>query len=59
LWTVEDGRLQQRTVTLGHRLLDGRFEITTGVPDNALVVSQLRNGLRVGRSAKVASEKIP
>jgi HlyD family secretion protein len=53
VWTVEDGRLQQHVVTLGHRLLDGRFEITTGVPDNAFVVSQLRNGLRVGRAAKV------
>ncbi|MDP3694307.1 efflux RND transporter periplasmic adaptor subunit [Bradyrhizobium sp.] len=59
VWTVEDGRLQQHTVTLGHRLLDGRFEITGGVPDNALVVSQLRSGLRVGRAAKVAAGKSP
>jgi HlyD family secretion protein len=59
VWTVEDGRLQQRMVTLGHRLLDGRFEIATGVPDNALVVSQLRNGLRVGRAAKVTGGKAP
>jgi HlyD family secretion protein len=59
VWIVEDGRLQQHTVTLGHRLLDGRFEIATGVPDNALVVSQLRNGLRVGRAAKMAGEKAP
>lgn len=59
VWTVEDGRLQQHIVTLGHRLLDGRFEITSGVPDKALVVSQLRNGLRVGRAAKVAGGKAP
>jgi HlyD family secretion protein len=32
VWTVEDNRLQQHMVTLGHRLLDGRFEITGGVP---------------------------
>ena len=51
---VEDGRLQQHEVTLGHRLLDGRYEITGGVPDKALVVTQLRSGLRVGRAAKIA-----
>jgi len=40
-------------VTLGHRLLDGRYEIIGGVPDKVLVVAQLRNGFRVGRAAKV------
>jgi len=59
VWTVEDGRLQQRSVTLGHRLLDGRFEITGGVPDGTLVVSALRSGLRAGRSAKLAGGKAP
>ena len=51
VWTVEDGHLQQHEVTLGHRLLDGRYEITGGVPDKARVVVQLRSGLRVGRAA--------
>lgn len=54
VWTVEDGRLRQRAVTLRHRLLDGRYEITEGVPENAAVLSQLRNGLRAGRFAKSA-----
>jgi HlyD family secretion protein len=54
VWTVEDGRLAQRKVTLGHRLLDGRYEITGGVPQGAEVVTQLRGGLRVGRAAHVA-----
>ena len=53
VWTVEDGHLQQHEVTLGHRLLDGRYEITGGLPDNADVVTQLRSGLRVGRAAKI------
>jgi HlyD family secretion protein len=56
VWTDEDGRLQQREVTLGHRLLDGRYEITGGVPAKALVVTQLRGGLRAGRAATIASE---
>lgn len=57
VWTVEDGHLQQREVTLGHRLLDGRYEIVGGVPDKAVVVAQLPNGLRVGRAANIAAAK--
>ena len=56
VWTVEEGRLQQRQVTLGHRLLDGRYEITGGVPAGAAVVTQLRSGLRDGRAATIAKE---
>ena len=56
VWTVEDGHLQQRAVTLGHRLLDGRYEITGGVPDKAQVVAQLRSGLRAGRAAIVEAK---
>jgi len=56
IWTVEDGHLQQHSVTLGHRLLDGRYEITGGVLEKAMVVTQLRSGLRAGRAATIASE---
>jgi HlyD family secretion protein len=56
VWTVEDGRLQQREVTLGHRLLDGRYEITGGVPDKAVVAAQLSSRLRVGRATKITAE---
>ncbi len=56
VWTVEDGHLQQHEVTLGHRLLDGRYEIAGGLPDKARVVVQLRSGLRVGRAATIAEE---
>jgi HlyD family secretion protein len=55
VWTVEDGRLQLREVSLGHRLLDGRYEITGGVPAGAQVVTQLSSGLRSGRAATIAS----
>jgi HlyD family secretion protein len=54
VWTIENGRLAQRRVTLGHRLLDGRYEIVGGVPDGAKVVSVLRSGLRAGRGAVIA-----
>ena len=50
------GRLRCAPHGAGHRLLDGRYEITGGVPDNAVVVSQLRSSLRVGRVAKISEE---
>jgi HlyD family secretion protein len=56
IWTVEDGRLQKQEVTLGQRMLDGRYEIAGGLPDKALAVDQLRSGLRIGRAANIAAE---
>jgi HlyD family secretion protein len=53
VWTVEDGRLQRRSVTFGHRLLDGRYEITEGLPDGAAVLIRLPSGLRVGRAVTI------
>ena len=55
VWTVEDGTLHQRAVTLGHRLLDGRHEITGGVPEGAKVVTEPVRGMREGRAARVDS----
>jgi HlyD family secretion protein len=59
VWTVENGRLQRRDVTLGHRLLDGRYEVTGGIPANAAVVTQPQSELRVGRAANVAERPLP
>jgi HlyD family secretion protein len=57
-WTVEHGRLQQREVGLGHRTLDGRVEIVSGVPEGAEIADGPIAGLKVGRKATiVASEK--
>ncbi len=57
VWTVENGTLRQHVVTLGHRLLDGRYEITGGVPAGAKVVTKFGRGLRVGRGAKIVDTK--
>jgi len=53
VWTAEGGYLRQRDVTLGHRLLDGRYEITGGVPEDARVVARSAGGLREGRAATI------
>ncbi len=56
VWVIEDGRLRTHEVTFGHRLLDGRYEVTGGLPDKSQVVVQLRSGLRAGRAARIAEE---
>jgi HlyD family secretion protein len=53
VWTVEDGQLARRKVTLGHRMLDGRIEILGGIPDGVHVLARLPTGLRVGRAAVI------
>ncbi len=59
VWTVEDGQLEQRKVTLGYRLLDGELEIRGGVPTGARVVTETVSGLRIGRAAKIAASTAP
>jgi HlyD family secretion protein len=54
VWTVENGRLQRRTVSFGHRTEDSLLEITGGLPEGAKVVTAVAPGLRVGRSARLA-----
>jgi HlyD family secretion protein len=58
-WTVENGRLQQRKVGLGHRTLDGRVEIVSGVPEGAEIVNGSTSGLRVGRRVTIAAREEP
>ncbi len=55
VWTVEDGRLAQRQVQLGHRLLDGQYEITGGLPEGAKVANAVDSKFRIGRSAFIKS----
>jgi HlyD family secretion protein len=52
VWTVENGRLARRQVTLGPELLDGRLPIVDGLPPGAVVVAAPVRGLRVGRAAE-------
>jgi HlyD family secretion protein len=54
VWVVKDGRLEQRAVEVGHRMLDGRFEIVGDFADGALVVSSPDTGFRIGRAATIA-----
>jgi HlyD family secretion protein len=50
-WTLEEGRLRQRRVSIGQRTLDGRIEIVSGSPEGADIVAGPGQGLRIGRKA--------
>jgi HlyD family secretion protein len=54
VWTVENGRLGKRKVSLGERLLDGRVQITSDV--QGLVVTDSRSDLREGRAARAVAD---
>lgn len=59
VWTVEDGRLQRRSVTFRHRTEDARLEITGGLNSGAEVVTELGTGFREGRRARIVTEAGP
>ena len=57
IWSLEDGRLQRRQVALGHRLLDGRYEIVGGLPETSTPIIELPRGLREGRAATATVQR--
>lgn len=52
VWMVEGGRLAQRRVQLGDRLLDGRVHVLSEVPADVSIVIENRPGIRAGRAAR-------
>lgn len=52
VWTVEQGRLDRRTLAFVRRTLDGRLEAGPGLPRGAGIVAQRLPGLRRGRAAR-------
>ncbi len=59
IWVVNDHKLQLLAVQFGSKTLGGRLQITTALPDGTLAVTELHNGLREGRRAKVATQESP
>ena len=59
VWTVEDGKLHRRLVSLGDRLLDGRVLIVGALPAGArAVVSVPDDGFKIGRKAVVSIDRM-
>jgi HlyD family secretion protein len=55
IWVIENGRLAQRRVSLGDRLLDGRILVAGEIPETAQIVIDSYPGLREGRGARAAA----
>ena len=58
VWTIEAGRLQQRTVRFNHRTEDGRLQITDGLPEGAQIISHINKSFRIGRAARIAESDV-
>lgn len=56
VWTLEDGALARREVRFGHKTLDGRLQITGGLPEGAQVLARLPDGPRIGRAARAKED---
>lgn len=52
VWTIEDGRLARRRVSISARLVDGRVAITDGLPEDVALVTQISSRFAVGRAAR-------
>lgn len=59
VWTLEDGKLQRRTVDFRHRTEDSRLEIVGKLPPGAQVVTRIESGFREGRSAHAGGAARP
>lgn len=55
VWVLEKGRLQQQSVALGHKTLDGRVEIINGLESDMHVVTNAPKGVRKGRKASIVN----
>lgn len=55
VWTVENGKLRQRVVKLGERLLDGRVLVAEQMPETVrIIINRDTLRLREGRAARIA-----
>ncbi len=59
VWSVENGRLSRRLVSLGHRTEDARIEIRDGLPRDAAVVTRVSPSLQEGRNVRASPESKP
>jgi HlyD family secretion protein len=55
VWTLENGRLAQRRLQLGDRLLDGRVHVLSDLPADVSIVIDDRQRMRLDRAARAAA----
>ena len=59
VWIIENGVARTLEITFSHRTLDGRLEVTGGLPMGAAIISGPLGGLRDGRAVQVSAEATP
>ncbi|MBK8457965.1 MAG: efflux RND transporter periplasmic adaptor subunit [Phyllobacteriaceae bacterium] len=57
VWTIEDGALRKRRVSIRHRTEDSRLEVVDGLPEGAQIVVDIGPGLKEGRAASAGKRK--
>ena len=55
VWIAKNGTALRTSVTFGQRTLDGRIEITGGVPSGGEIITGPSAGLRDGRAVRVST----
>ncbi len=59
VWIAEKGTARRTDVTFGHRTLDGRLEVTGGLPQGADIITGPLTGLREGRAVRTSTAPVP
>jgi HlyD family secretion protein len=59
VWVAENGAARQVGATFGHRTLDGRIEVTGGVPQGSDIITGPSKGLKEGRAVRVSTATPP
>ena len=59
VWIAENGTARRVSVTFGQRTLDGRIEITGGVPPGGEIITGPSAGLKDGRAVRVSTAPAP
>lgn len=59
VWVAENAAARRVSVTFGQRTLDGRIEVTGGVPPGSEIITAPSTGLKEGRAVRVSIEPSP
>lgn len=56
VWTIENGRLAERRVSIGHRTETSLLQVTGGLPEGARIALDVPASARIGRSVRAREE---
>jgi HlyD family secretion protein len=59
VWIARNGTAHRVRATFGQRTLDGRIEVTGGVPQGAAIITGPASGLREGRAVRIGTAAAP